>query len=55
MRAGAADHTSPDVMAEAQLAGLTERERDVLVFLAEGLSNAQIGERLFLAEARSKG
>ncbi|MGR6997734.1 response regulator [Yinghuangia aomiensis] len=34
---------------------LTERERDVLACLGEGLANAQIGERLFLSEATVKG
>jgi DNA-binding NarL/FixJ family response regulator len=37
------------------MATLSERERDVLTCLGEGLSNAQIGERLFLPEATVKG
>jgi DNA-binding NarL/FixJ family response regulator len=32
--------------AEADLSGLTEREREVLTLIAEGLTNKQIGEQL---------
>jgi DNA-binding NarL/FixJ family response regulator len=41
--------------ARARLADLTEREIDVLTCLGEGLSNAQIGQRLYLSEATVKG
>ncbi|WP_306461828.1 response regulator transcription factor [Spongiactinospora gelatinilytica] len=41
--------------AKALVAELTEREIDVLTCLAEGLSNAQTGARLFLSETTVKG
>lgn len=41
--------------ARRQVDTLTERETEVLTHLGEGLSNAQIGKRLFLTEATVKG
>lgn len=40
--------------AEAAVSALTEREREVAVAVAQGLTNAVIGGRLFLAEATVK-
>ena len=39
---------------DERLASLTEREREILDLIAEGLTNRQIGERLFLAEKTVK-
>lgn len=40
--------------AEAALSALTERERAVAVAVAEGLTNAEVGSRLYVAEATVK-
>jgi two-component system response regulator DevR len=39
---------------DARLASLNAQERKILVLIAEGLTNRQIGERLFLAEKTVK-
>ncbi|MEU4092297.1 response regulator transcription factor [Streptomyces sp. NPDC026673] len=43
----------PEPQVEA-LAGLTPREREILELIGEGLTNRQIGERLFLSEKTVK-
>ncbi|OIJ69546.1 response regulator [Streptomyces mangrovisoli] len=43
-----------DAEAEDPLAGLTDREHDILELIGEGLTNRQIGERLHLAEKTVK-
>ncbi|MFL6204424.1 MAG: response regulator [Acidimicrobiales bacterium] len=40
--------------ADDELAGLTEQERKILELIAEGLTNRQIGEQMFLAEKTVK-
>ena len=41
--------TAGSINGQFQTPDLTSREQDVLVFISDGLSNAQIGERLFLS------
>jgi two-component system, NarL family, response regulator DevR len=35
---------------DERLAALTDREREVLALISDGLTNREMGERLFLAE-----
>jgi DNA-binding NarL/FixJ family response regulator len=53
--AASADSHSARDRARELVASLTEREAEVLACLGEGLSNAQIGARLYLSEATIKG
>jgi DNA-binding NarL/FixJ family response regulator len=53
--AASADTQRTRDRAGSLVASLTEREAEVLACLGEGLSNAQIGARLYLSEATVKG
>ncbi|HEU5269699.1 MAG TPA: response regulator transcription factor [Jatrophihabitans sp.] len=48
------DKLRQPVEVDHRLAALTEREREILDLIADGLTNRQIGERLFLAEKTVK-
>ncbi|MFF4487834.1 response regulator [Streptomyces sp. NPDC001544] len=49
LRGGSQQEEVPDA-----LPGLTEREREILALIGEGLTNRQIGRRLYLAEKTVK-
>ncbi|MFI2206527.1 response regulator [Streptomyces sp. NPDC020192] len=49
LRGGQQEEQQPD-----GLQGLTEREREILALIGEGLTNRQIGQRLYLAEKTVK-
>ncbi|GGX79709.1 DNA-binding response regulator [Streptomyces minutiscleroticus] len=49
LRDGGREQEEPDV-----LPGLTDREREILALIGEGLTNRQIGQRLYLAEKTVK-
>ncbi|MEU5106002.1 MULTISPECIES: response regulator transcription factor [unclassified Streptomyces] len=53
--AASSDGRSARDRAQRLVGSLTEREVEVLAGLGEGLSNAQIGARLYLSEATIKG
>ncbi|MBL1077377.1 response regulator transcription factor [Nocardia sp. 2] len=47
-----ATHAKPAPVAE--LSGLTDREREVMTLVAEGLTNAEIAERLYMSPATAR-
>lgn len=49
LRKGQHEEAQPEA-----LPGLTDREREILALIGEGLTNRQIGERLYLAEKTVK-
>ncbi len=52
---GFAVRAGASARARERVAGLSPRDRDILGCLAEGMTNAEIGARLFLAETTVRG
>lgn len=48
------DQMDRETDAKKQLKELTDRERDVLVLLSQGYSNAEIGQKLYISEGTTK-
>jgi DNA-binding NarL/FixJ family response regulator len=47
-------HSAPRAVDPERLAVLTDREREVMALVAQGLSNEEIGQRLFMSPATAK-